>query len=215
MPRRLLISLMFSLILQQATTQNRQSPQAPLPEPKVFFSQRQAEKLPPKREFRGAWLHTVAQSKYAGMNEREMKQYFVRLLDQLHDAGINTVIFQIRPQADAWYHSSLEPWSEYITGKPGKNPGWDPLAYMVEECHRRNMDIHAWINPYRVKLTASESAFKESFIRKNRKWIVRYGNALWFDPGIPDCRNHIVKVVREIVRNYDIDGLHMDDYFYP
>ena len=103
---------MFSLILQQATTQNRQSPQAPLPEPKVFFSQRQAEKLPPKREFRGAWLHTVAQSKYAGMNEREMKQYFVRLLDQLHDAGINTVIFQIRPQADAWYHSSLEPWSE-------------------------------------------------------------------------------------------------------
>ena len=215
MARRLLICFALCLILQQAATQNRQSPQTPLPEPEVFFSRRQAENLPPKREFRGAWLHTVAQTKYAAMSERGMKQYFSRLLDLLHEAGINTVIFQIRPQADAWYNSSLEPWSEFITGRVGRNPGWDPLAYMVDECHRRNMDIHAWINPYRVKLTARESAFRETFIRKNRNWIVRYGSSLWFDPGIPDCREHIVKVVSEIVKNYDIDGIHMDDYFYP
>lgn len=169
----------------------------------------------PKREFRGAWLHTINQPKYAQMNELQMQTYFTDLLDSLHAAGINAVLFQVRPQADAWYKSSLEPWSVFITGKQGKNPGWDPLAFMVEECHKRNMDIHAWINPYRVKFSFQESDFKEPFVRKHKQWILRYGNALWFDPGIPACQEHIVAVVRDIVKNYDVDGLHLDDYFYP
>ena len=169
----------------------------------------------PKYEFRGAWISTVAQAKYAKMSAVEMQDYFMGLLDSLQRTGINVVLFQVRPQADAWYKSSLEPWSMYITGKSGRNPGWDPLAFMVEACHARGMDIHAWVNPYRVRLTFRESDWQEAFIRRHRDWTVRYGRSLWFDPGIPACRRHIVKVIREIVSQYDVDGLHMDDYFYP
>lgn len=181
----------------------------------TFYAAKNSSPVPPKREFRGAWIHTVNQSRYAQMNETEMKQYFSRLLDQLHDAGINAVLFQVRPQADAWYKSAYEPWSVFITGQQGKNPGWDPLEYMVDECHKRNMDIHAWINPYRVKTKINDKTFKEPFVRKNQKKMIRFGTSLWFDPGIPENREHIVKVVKDIVRHYDIDGIHFDDYFYP
>lgn len=171
--------------------------------------------IPPKREFRGAWMHTIAQNRYAEMDEDEMKAYFRRTLDKLQQTGINVLLFQVRPQADAWYRSSFEPWSRFITGTQGKNPGWDPLAFLVEECHKRNIDIHAWINPYRVRLTVRSDDMQDPFVRKHSDWIIKYGKSLWLDPGIPACREHIVKVVREIVRNYDIDGLHIDDYFYP
>ena len=171
--------------------------------------------LPPKAEFRGAWISTINQTKYAQMTDFQMMIYFENLLDSLQSAGINVVLFQVRPQCDAWYKSSYEPWSCFITGKQGKNPGWDPLFYLTEACHRRNMDIHAWINPYRVKLTVKEADYKEPFVRKNRHLMLHYGRSLWLDPGLPESQQHILKVVREIVRNYDIDGIHMDDYFYP
>lgn len=173
------------------------------------------ENLPPKHEFRGAWISTIHQAKYAQMNQFQMQMYFENLLDSLQAAGINVVLFQVRPQCDAWYKSSYEPWSSFITGKQGKNPGWDPLFYITEACHRRNMDIHAWINPYRVKLTLKEGDLKEPFVRKYRHLMLRYGRSLWLDPALPESQKHILKVVREIVRNYDIDGIHMDDYFYP
>ncbi len=169
----------------------------------------------PKREFRGAWMQTIAMNMFASMDETTMKAYFCGVLDTLQQAGFNVFIFQVRPQADAWYRSSMEPWSSFITGTQGKNPGWDPLAFLVQECHHRNIDIHAWINPYRVRLTSSSEDMNDPFVRKHTDWIIKYGKSLWFDPGNPDCREHIVKVVREIVRNYDIDGLHIDDYFYP
>lgn len=173
------------------------------------------EFLPPKTEFRGAWISTINQTKYSKMSDFQMMLYFENLLDSLQSAGINVVLFQVRPQCDAWYKSSYEPWSCFITGKQGKNPGWDPLFYLTEACHRRNMDIHAWINPYRVKLTVKESDYKEPFVRKYRHLMVKYGRSLWLDPGLPESQRHILRVVREIVRNYDIDGIHMDDYFYP
>ena len=106
----------------------------------------------PKREFRGAWIHTVGQGRYREMDKATMQAYFDQMLDSLHRMGINAVIFQVRPTADAFYQSDLEPWSKYFTGEQGvaPNPLWDPLQYMIEQCHARNMELHAWLNPYRV-----------------------------------------------------------------
>jgi len=170
---------------------------------------------PAKREFRGTWVHTVGQGKYAKMSMKEMKSYFINLLDGFQKDGINVVLFQIRPEADAWYASPYEPWSRYITGEQGKNPGWDPLAFMVEECHKRNMDIHAWLNPYRVRTAPNKALAPGHIYFKHPDWFVTYGNYLWFDPGNPACREFINSVVKDIVKRYDIDAIHMDDYFYP
>jgi len=170
---------------------------------------------PHKREFRGTWIHTVGQGKYAAMDQATMKNYFIVLLDSLQRTGINTVIFQVRPEADAWFQSPYEPWSRYITGEQGKDPGWDPLAFMVEECHKRNMDLHAWLNPYRVRTSPEKTLIPDHLFFRNRWMFVEYGDYIWFDPGIPACRKHILKIVRDIVERYDIDAIHMDDYFYP
>lgn len=170
---------------------------------------------PPKREFRGTWIHTVGQERYMKLDEAGMKRYFEALLDSLQLVGINVVIFQVRPEADAWYASSYEPWSRYITGEQGKDPGWDPTAYLIEACHRRNMDFHAWINPYRVRTSPTKSLAPNHLYYRNPWMFVEYGDYLWFDPGIPACRAHIVRVVKDLVSRYDIDALHMDDYFYP
>ena len=112
----------------------------------------------PKREFRGAWIHTVGQSRYMEMNRDAMQDYFDQMLDSLQHIGINAVIFQVRPTADAFYRSELEPWSKYLTGKQGvaPEPLWDPLQYIIEQCHARNMELHAWLNPYRVGTNADE-----------------------------------------------------------
>lgn len=170
---------------------------------------------PVKREFRGAWIHTVDQEKYSKMNEKEMKAYFISLLDKLKKAGINTILFQVRPEADAWYKSPYEPWSRYITGTQGKDPGWDPLAFLIEESHNRNIDFHAWLNPYRVRNQKTKQLANDHFYYKNKWWFVDYGNYIWFDPGIPASRKHIQNVIKDIVKHYDIDAVHMDDYFYP
>jgi uncharacterized lipoprotein YddW (UPF0748 family) len=168
-----------------------------------------------KREFRAAWVHTVGQSKYATMTPSAMKAYFVSLLDSLQHTGINAILFQVRPEADAWYKSSLEPWSRYITGTQGKDPGWDPLAFLVDECHQRNMELHAWLNPYRARATNSKPFAPGHIFYKHPDWFIPYGDLTWFDPGNPECRSFIKDVVRDLVRHYDIDAVHMDDYFYP
>lgn len=170
---------------------------------------------PEKRAFRGAWVHTVAQSQYAAMDAFQMKAYFSNLLDRLQQAGINTILFQVRPEADAWFESTLEPWSRYITGTQGKHPNWDPLLFLIGACHERNMDIHAWINPYRVRNNPKNTLAPSHLYHKNPSLFVEYGNYLWFDPGNPLSRKHILKVVEDLVRRYDLDGIHMDDYFYP
>ncbi len=169
----------------------------------------------PKREFRGAWIHTVGQDRYAGMNADSMKRYFITLLDSLRRVGINTIIFQVRPEADAWFESSLEPWSRYITGTQGKNPGWDPFDYLIREGHKRAMEVHAWINPYRVRTSPTKTLVPDHLFFKKRELFVEYGEYIWFDPGIPESREHILTVVKDLVNRYDIDAVHMDDYFYP
>lgn len=169
----------------------------------------------PKREFRGTWIHTVGQDRYAAMNQDSMKRYFISLLDNLRQMGINAIIFQVRPEADAWFESSLEPWSRYITGTQGKNPGWDPFKFLIEEGHKRAMEVHAWINPYRVRTSPTKALVPDHLFYKKRDLFVEYGDYIWFDPGMPASREHILTVVKDLVERYDIDAVHMDDYFYP
>lgn len=171
----------------------------------------------PKREFRGAWFSTAWQSRYRNMSSGQMKTYFIASLDKLQACGINAVIFQIRPQADAFYKSELEPWSAHLTGKQGKAPdgNFDPLAFLVEECHKRNMELHAWLNPYRVTTSEKDELAPNSLYYREPYRFVKYGGKIYFDPGMPQNRKFICMVVKDIVSRYDVDAVHMDDYFYP
>ena len=171
----------------------------------------------PKREFRGAWLHTVYQEGYLRRTTAQNQAFIRNQLDSLRLAGINAVLFQVRPQADAFYASAYEPWSRYLTDD-GKAPSplWDPLAFIIAEAHARGMELHAWLNPYRV--TASKRqvvAPQHKYYHSHKDRFVRYGGKIYFDPGIPENRDFIVDVVADIIDHYDVDGIHFDDYFYP
>lgn len=171
----------------------------------------------PKREFRGAWLHIIGQSQYVRMGAKEQKRYIADQIEKLHQAGCNAVIFQVRPCADAAYISEIEPWSQYLTGKRGKAPSplFDPMQLAIEEAHKRGMEFHAWLNPYRISTNASE-VLPESHIARREPWrTFKYNNMLFFDPGIPENRTYIEKVLKDIVGRYDVDAIHIDDYFYP
>lgn len=172
---------------------------------------------PVKREFRGAWLQTVYQGQYASMSKNEMQRYFTDLLDRLERAGINALVFQVRPSADTFYPSKLEPWSKFLTGRQGKAPvpNWDPMAFLIEECHKRNMEFHAWLNPYRVTTSKNEVLTFNHIYHQHPEWFVEYDGKTYFDPGLPQSRKHIREVVKDIVTRYDVDAIHMDDYFYP
>ena len=172
----------------------------------------------PKREFRGAWMHIIGQKQYAQMTPEQTRQYLIEQLDLLQRAGCNAIIWQIRPQADAAYVSDLEPWSRWLTGEPGKapDPVWDPLQFMIEQTHKRGMELHAWINPYRVTSSEEDKPAPGHIYYEHPEWFVKYADGkLYFDPGLPESRDFIDTVVRDILSRYDIDALHMDDYFYP
>ena len=171
----------------------------------------------PKQEFRGAWIHTVHQSQYAKMTTDETKAYLCDQLDKLKAAGCNAVLFQVRPSADAFYPSELEPWSRFLTGVQGQAPSpyWDPMQFMIDECHKRGMEFHAWINPYRVKTSLKSELAANHLYNIHPEWFVTYNNQLYFDPALPESRRHICMVVADIVSRYDVDAIHMDDYFYP
>ncbi|MBQ6078694.1 MAG: family 10 glycosylhydrolase [Muribaculaceae bacterium] len=172
----------------------------------------------PKHEFRGAWMHIIGQGQYARMTPDETRQYLIEQLDLLEQANCNAVIWQIRPQADAAYKSELEPWSRWLSGEPGKAPQpiWDPLQFMIEQTHQRGMELHAWINPYRVTSSEEDKPAPGHIYYEHPEWFLKYADGkLYFDPGLPECRDFIDTVVRDILVRYDIDALHMDDYFYP
>jgi len=172
---------------------------------------------PKKSEFRGVWVHTVYQSHYATMSKAEMQTYFIDMLNSYQQAGMNAFIFQVRPTADAFYKSSLEPWSRFLTGKQGVSPReeWDPMEFLIQECHERGMEFHAWLNPYRVTVSENETLAEDHLAIKHPNWFLKYGKQLYFDPGLPQSRKHICEVVKDIVSRYDVDAIHMDDYFYP
>lgn len=171
----------------------------------------------PKREFRGAWIHIVGNTQMRTMTQDQIREMFIQTLDSLEQAGCNAVIFQVRPQADAFYESELEPWTRFLTGVQGQapEPYWDPLEFIIKESHDRGMELHAWCNPYRVTSNDKEELAPDHLFYSNPDIFKRYGTQLYFDPGEPASREHTVSVIADIVRRYDVDAIHFDDYFYP
>ena len=166
----------------------------------------------PKREFRGAWIQAV-NGQFKGIPTGKLKQTLIDQLNSLQGAGINAIIFQVRPEADALYASQHEPWSRFLTGTQGQipSPMWDPMQFMIEECRKRNMEFHAWINPYRVKTSLKNQLAPEHIYHQHPEWFVTYGDQLYFDPALPESRDYICKIVTDIVSRYDVDAIHMDD----
>lgn len=171
----------------------------------------------PKREFRGAWLHLIGQTQWMNKTASQQQAYIRDQFDKLHDAGINAVIFQVRPCADAAYKSKYEDWSSWLTGKRGKSPDkdWDPLEFAIEEAHKRGMELHAWINPYRVTSSPKEVLPANHLSKKEPHRFFRYDGKILFDPAYQENRDLICDVVEDIVSRYDVDAIHIDDYFYP
>lgn len=171
----------------------------------------------PKREFRGAWLHVIGQTQWQNKTTQEAKKYIEEQFQKLQDAGCNAVIFQVRPTADAMYVSDLEPWTAWLTGKRGKapSPAWDPMEYAIEEAHKRGMEFHAWLNPYRVTSSAKDVLPPGHLARREPHRFVKFNGQTFFDPAYKENRDFICDVVRDIVRRYDVDAIHIDDYFYP
>ena len=171
---------------------------------------------PVKREFRGAWIQCV-NGQFLGMSTQKMQQTLLYQLDELKKDGVNAIIFQVRPECDALYQSNIEPWSRFLTGKQGQapQPYWDPLQWMIEQCHQRGMELHAWINPYRAKTKNTTQLANNHVAIKHPDWVFAYDGLFILNPGIPENRNYICQVVEDILKRYDVDGLHIDDYFYP
>ena len=178
-----------------------------------------AETTAPKRQLRAAWIASVENidwPKKGVVTTSEQKKDYVNLIDDLQASGMNAVVMQIKPTADAFYPSEYAPWSEWLTGVQGKDPGYDPLAFMIEETHKRNMEFHAWFNPYRVSMKADPSRLVEDHpARLHPDWVISYGGKLYFNPGIPEAKQFVTDSIMEVVRKYDIDAVHFDDYFYP
>lgn len=173
------------------------------------------------REFRAAWIASVANINWPskkGLSTNEQKAEAIALLDMLKDSNFNAVIFQARPSADALYDSPYEPWSYYLTGEIGKAPSpyYDPLQFWIEEAHKRGMELHVWLNPYRVHHTNGGHVTNSSMVNQMPNEIVRLKNGMyWFDPAKKSTQDHVSNVVMDLVKRYDLDGIHFDDYFYP
>ncbi|MCW1961748.1 glycoside hydrolase family 10 protein [Chryseobacterium viscerum] len=174
-----------------------------------------------KREFRGAWIASVANINWPSRNDltvEQQKAEAISMLDMLRDNNFNAAIFQIRPSADALYTSNLEPWSYFLTGETGKapSPNYDPLQFWIEEAHKRGLELHVWLNPYRAHHTNGGAVNSLSMVNKLSDIVVKLKNGMyWFDPANPKTQGHVSNVVRDIVKRYDIDAVHFDDYFYP
>lgn len=174
----------------------------------------------PKREFRGVWIATVTNIDWPtspSLQSEKQKADLVNILNSHEQAGINAIMFQVRPAADAFYGRSLEPWSRWLTGQQGRapEPFYDPLDFAITEAHKRNMELHAWFNPYRATMDNRTPVSAQHVTRIHPDWFFTYGGRKLFNPGLPDVREYIIKVILDVVKNYDVDGIHMDDYFYP
>ncbi|MGV9250339.1 glycoside hydrolase family 10 protein [Streptomyces sp. NPDC003697] len=170
-------------------------------------------------EMRGMWLATVVNRdwpSHTGLTAARQRAELTALLDEAVRRRLNTVFFQVRPAADALWPSPYEPWSEFLTGTQGREPGWDPLGTAVAEAHARGLALHAWCNPYRVAVHPDRDRLVASHpARRNPHWVVPYGGRLYYDPGLPEVRAFVRQAMLDAVRAYPVDGLHFDDYFYP
>ena len=173
------------------------------------------------REYRSVWVATVANIDWPskpGLSVEDQKAEMIALLDKCVELNFNSVILQVRPAGDALYDSKLEPWSYYLTGEMGKapEPYYDPLTFAVEEAHKRGLELHAWFNPYRALLLDTKGEVSDNHLSKTHPDVVhKYGKYLWMDPSEPVVQEHSLNVILDVVKRYDIDGIHMDDYFYP
>jgi uncharacterized lipoprotein YddW (UPF0748 family) len=174
-----------------------------------------------RREFRGVWVASVANIDWPSrpaLSTWEQQEELVRVLNRAVTFGLNAIVLQIRPAADALYQSPLEPWSEYLTGRQGlaPEPEWDPLEFAIEQAHRRGLELHAWFNPFRARHPSATSEPAATHIsRRQPELVLRYGRHLWMDPGLAATRAYSIRVITDVVRRYDIDGVQIDDYFYP
>ena len=170
-------------------------------------------------EFRGVWIASVYNIDWPKTldNPEAQKQEFIEILDKLQSLNINAIFVQIRPTSDALYKSYINPWSKYLTGEQGKYPGYDPLQFMIEETHKRNMEFHAWLNPYRITTQGIDlnELVQNNPARIKPEWVLEFNNALFYDPENPEVIEYVDVTVYEIIKKYDVDGIHFDDYFYP
>ena len=174
---------------------------------------------PPPREWRAAWIATVANIDWPskrGLPAQAQQAEIRSLCDVAARTGLNALILQVRTSADALYDSALEPWSEYLTGTQGQHPGYDPLAVWIREAHARGLELHAWFNPYRARHSTAKSPVADTHLARSQPaWVKRYGDQLWIDPGQAEAAEHTMAVVRDVLTRYAVDGIHIDDYFYP
>ena len=177
-----------------------------------------AQPTAPRREFRGAWIATVANIDWPqrGAGAASQKQALASLLDRLRSTGVNAVYFQVRSESDAMYRSDIEPWSYWLTGSQGLDPGFDPLAFAVEQAHLRGMELHAWMNPYQVErsLSGAYTTAANHVSRTHPEWTMVVGNKRVLNPGLDAVSRYVAHVTADVVRRYDVDGIHFDDYFY-
>ena len=171
------------------------------------------------RDMRAVWISTVYSADYPSVTNDEdaQKSEFIEKLEQAQELGMNAVIVQVRPKGDAFYESELNPWSAVLTGVQGKDPGYDPMAFMIKEAHKRGMEFHAWMNPYRITTSGTDLSVlsADNMAAQHPDWILTYNNAMYFDPANEEVKEYICDTVEEIVENYDVDAIHFDDYFYP
>lgn len=189
-------------------------PPPPPPPPPVTFSVPEIA-----REFRGMWIATVANIDWpsrGGLTAVAQQAEMGVLLDAAQQAGLNAVVLQVRAAGDALYPSTLEPWSRSLTGTPGADPGYDPLAYAVQEARQRGLEVHAWFNPFRAgNLSDTARLAPQHFARRRPDLVRRHCGMLWFDPGEAAVHDQAIAVMRDVVQRYDIDAVHIDDFFYP
>lgn len=178
--------------------------------------------LPPSvtRELRSVWVATVNNIDWpsrSDLSTGEQQAELLAILNRSMELGMNAIVFQVRPAADAFYESQYEPWSKYLTGRQGRKPEpyWDPLSFAVSEAHKRGLELHAWFNPYRASFGRESLPAKNHVSQRHPRYVVPYGRFLWMDPGIPAVRRMMIRSVVDVVRRYDVDGVHIDDYFYP
>ena len=170
------------------------------------------------RELRGVWVASVGNINFPsaqGLGVAALQDELRATLDAVAAAGLNAVFLQVRPECDALYASPIEPWSRYLTGTQGGDPGFDPLSFAVAEAHLRGLELHAWFNPYRAKASVDSAAADDHISKKFPQYAYKYDGRLWMDPGAPDVQDQLVAVIADVVTRYDVDGVHFDDYFYP
>lgn len=172
----------------------------------------------PVREFRGVWVATVFNLNWpskAGLAVAQQQAELRAILDRARELKLTAVLLQVRPAADALYASEREPWSAFLSGTQGRNPGYDPLAFALREAHARGLELHAWFNPFRAGTNPKADFSARHVVRTRPEWIRRHGSLLWLDPGVPAAREFVLETIVDVAQRYAIDGVHVDDYFYP